>query len=59
MSRFVYPATSAKQDISLHGSAIATNDAEKQISREFAEGQQLGHRKQFVFSCKIDTGGEG
>jgi len=53
MSRFAYPETSANQDISWHGSALAENDAEKQISREVEEGRQLRPLTHFVFHANL------
>jgi len=53
MSRFAYPATSAKLGISWHGSDIAENDAEKQISREFAECRKLRPFGHFVFYANL------
>jgi len=53
MPRFAYPLTSAKQDITQHGSAMAINDAEKRIFREFAEGRQLGPFAHFVFHANL------
>jgi len=52
-SRLAYPAPSAKQDISWHCSDIAKNDAEKQISRKFAEGRQLRTITHFVFHANL------
>jgi len=58
MSRFVYSATSPKQDISWHGCFSAKNVAEKQFSSEFAEGRQL-RPLTFWFAFQFDTLGEG
>jgi len=53
MSRFAYPATSTKQHISWHGRSLTKNDAENQISREFAEGRQLRPLTHFVFHANL------
>jgi len=55
LSRFAYPATSAKQDISCHGSAFAKSDAEKQIFRELAEGRQLTPLTNFVSHANLTS----
>ena len=37
MSRWAYPATSARQDVSWHGSKEAKEEVEKQLKQEFLE----------------------
>jgi len=53
MPGYAYSATSAKHDISWHGSAIAKNDAEKQIYRGFEEGRQLRCHTHFVLHANV------
>jgi len=53
MPGYAYSATSAKHDISGHGSAIAKNDAEKQIYMEFEEGWQLRPLRHFLFHANL------
>ena len=57
MSRWAYPATSARQDVSWHGSEEAKREAERQISQEFWEGRKLmvvrTSPTQFPFDVKI------
>ena len=49
LSRYAYPASSAKEDVSFHGSANAYDEMQKIIAKEVAEGRmvgliQMGHR---------------
>jgi hypothetical protein len=41
MSRWAYPATSAKQDVSWHGSAKAKKEFQDQLAQEFQESRAL------------------
>ena len=42
MSRYAYPASSSREDVSFHGSAKAEAEVKKLIEREIAEGNMLG-----------------
>ena len=42
MSRYAYPASSAREDVSFHGSATAHEEMKKIIAKEIAEGRLVG-----------------
>jgi hypothetical protein len=42
MSRFAYPASSSREDVSFHGSARADAEVRKLIEQEIAEGNMIG-----------------
>ena len=42
MSRFAYPASSAREDVSFHGSADAKDEMRKIIEKEIQEGRMVG-----------------
>ncbi len=42
MSRYAYPASSSREDVSFHGSAKADAEVKKLIEKEVAEGNMVG-----------------
>jgi len=52
MSRFAYPATSAKPDISWHGSDIAKNEPKSKFLGDLRRAGNLGH-SDILFSMPI------
>ena len=42
MSRYAYPASSAREDVSFHGSADAREEMKKIIAKEIQEGRMVG-----------------
>ena len=43
LSRFAYPASSAREDVSFHGSSQACEEIQKIIEKELLEGRMVGH----------------
>jgi len=42
LSRFAYPASSSREDVSLHGSAAAEAEVRKLVEQEIREGKMVG-----------------
>ena len=52
MSRWAYPASSAREDVSFHGSAEASREVEALVDKERLEAKCVG-----VIRRKVQTGG--